>query len=651
MFRKALLLLALLSAAAAMAVAQNFLLDIDYAQAIPTGSLLGVAAVTSGTDSQGNLYVLEAGTVPGPYMPTIGPQPTVPTSYLVKLNPVATVLYQTMLPSPFIAMAVDPAGNVYLTAGNSVEKLGPDGTTVLYSTVIGGSSMGAFAIALDPTGRAYVTGSVNPGDLPAAPGAFQQATQNVGTPQGFVVRLNPAGGIDYATYLGVSVNNPYGIAVDPSGSAFVIWTTLSPDFPATPGAYLTSGLSMLARLAPDGSALIYSTFTGGPFDTAEYVAVDSAGNAVVALSDRPGFNAAVTRFNPQGTGVTYSKTFPSVGPGGLALDGSGNAYVYNPVHSNTGNYPVKNSLSTCGTGSALTVIDSSGAILQSTYLPGGQTPIGIGVSSNSTVDLFGVPTTSGHLGMIHLSQNPQAQTVQLACVGNAASYDDTAISPGEIVSLFGSGLGPAVGAEPQVNTSTGFPNKIANVQVTFNGTPGPMLYAQDSQINAIVPWSLRAGQQAQVCVVYNGSPTNCLNADVAASHPGVFTGATDIAAALNQDGTINSPSNPAKVGSAVSIFATGLGAIDPPLLDGAIVGFPLPVNVLPVTMSTLSPTQGPPIPVTVLYAGPAPGEVAGVSQINFTVDASVGGTYATQVTVGLPGSQALSNGFSIYVAQ
>lgn len=650
MFRKALLWFALLSVAATTAAAQNFLLDIDYTQAIPTGSLFGVAVAEGGADSQGNFYFLVSGLVQGPYVYTIGPQPTVPTSYLVKLNPARTVLYQNLLPYPFISMAVDPAGNVYLAGGNSVEKLGPDGKTVLYNTAIGGPSMGAAAIALDSAGRVYATGSVGAGDLSATPGAYGQTAQAANDPQGFVVRLNPAGGIDYATYLGVYVNNPYGIAVDSSGSAFVIWTTQSPDFPTTAGAYLTSGLSMLARLSPDGSELIYSTFTGGPDDLAVYLGVDSAGNAVVALSSRPGFYAAVTRFNPQGTGVTFSSNFPSVSPEGLAVDSSGNAYVINWVFPSSGNYPVKNSLSACGTGAALTVIDSGGAILQSTYLPRAYAYLGVTLLPGSAAGLF-TGTSSGGLLMTVLSQNPQAQTVQLACVGSAASYDDTAISPGEIVSLFGSGLGPAAGTQPQIDIASGFPTKVADVQVTFNGVLGPLLYVQDNQINAIAPWSLEAGQQAQVCVVYNGSTTNCLNAGVAPSHPGVFTAGPVNAAALNQDGTINSPSNPAKVGSVVSIFATGLGAIDPAQPDGSIVGFPLPANVLPVSMSTMSPTGGAPIPITVLYAGPAPGEVAGVSQINFTVNANVTGPYATFVAAGLPGSQAVSNGFSIYVAQ
>ena len=112
--------------------------------------------------------------------------------------------------------------------------------------------------------------------------------------------------------------------------------------------------------------------------------------------------------------------------------------------------------------------------------------------------------------------------------------------------------------------------------------------------------------------------SNCLARTAVAADPGVFTVDGYYAAALNQDGSFNSASNPAQVGSTVTVFATGLGAINPPQPDGAIVGVPLPANVLPVEMFWY---QGPtligliPMYLAINYAGPAPG----VSQINFVV--------------------------------
>jgi uncharacterized protein (TIGR03437 family) len=611
---------------------------------VATGSINGVARANAGTDSQGNLYVLVTGLVPG--VPKPGSIFTGANwgAYLQKLAPAGDkIVYQTMLSSPVNTMAVDSAGNTYLAGGNSVEKLSADGTTVLYQTTIGGQSLALVAVALDESGRIYVTGQVNAGDLPVTPGAFQQTAPG-SDPNGFVVRLKANGAIDYATYLLEGL--PAGIAVDQSGSAFVT------------GVYFAGVSSYLTRLAPDGSGLIYSTITGEKYSTAGFVAVDAADNAVVALDNAGGAGVSVIRFNPQGTGVVFSKTLPGVSPAGLAVDSAGDTYV--TFTSMDANFPTKNTLASCtnagsalAVSGALVVLDGAGALLQSTYLPGAWQPAGLLLTGASTVYAFHVPNTAyappyiGFLAVTRLSRKASAQVQQLACVGNAAGYDGAEIAPGEIVSLFGSGLGPSAGTQPHVDIAIGFPSQLANVQVTFNGTPAPLLYVQDSQINAVAPWSLQAGQTAQVCVLYNGAPTNCVTEQIAAADPGVFTVDGYHAAALNEDGTLNSAAHPATVGSTVSIFATGLGPIGPPQPDGAVVGFPLPANLLPVTVQSY-PSES---LLTVTYAGPAPFAVAGLTQINFKVDRSEAGSVpAVQaLAVGLPVGQAVSNGFVVYV--
>ena len=242
--------------------------------------------------------------------------------------------------------------------------------------------------------------------------------------------------------------------------------------------------------------------------------------------------------------------------------------------------------------SALAVLDPSGNLLQATYIP--STEVGfagyqpaMAVGANSTVEVLDVTFTTANgdsPALIQFSPNLNAQTVQLACVGNAANYDSTAISGGELVSLFGQGLGPATGAQPTVSMQTGFPAELAGVRVTFNGTPGPLLYVEDGQINAIAPWSLTSGQKVDVCVTYNGATTNCITRTAVNAHPGVFTfnGSTLV---VNRDGTINSASHPAHIGDYVTVYATGLGPIEPAQRDGGIVGLPLPADVLPVTLT------------------------------------------------------------------
>jgi uncharacterized protein (TIGR03437 family) len=163
------------------------------------------------------------------------------------------------------------------------------------------------------------------------------------------------------------------------------------------------------------------------------------------------------------------------------------------------------------------------------------------------------------------------------------------------------------------------------VGVTFDGTPAPLLWVQDSQINAIVPWSLTPGSTTEICVLLSGATTNCLTWPVALTAPAVFTVDGSHAVALNQDGTINSAKNPATPGSIVAVWATGLGPINPPQTDGAEVVTPLPANLLQTGveawwLAMIGPFNSlamAPLPVS--YAGPAPYLVAGTSQINFRI--------------------------------
>ena len=663
MMRKLSIWLVLLIATAAVASPQT-LLGVDYSEPIPFPVVLEYGlALAAGTDAQGSVYLLVNGFA--------GHQATTATNYIMKLTPAGDrIVYQDALPFQATGMAVDPAGNVYLAGTNSVEKLATDGKTVIYTTTIAPDAVVA-GIAADANGCAYVTGWTATGDLPATPGALQQTppTGNYHLDP-FVARLKAEGAIDYATYLGgASQGVAVAIAVDAAGSAFVTGTAYSAGFPTTPGSYLQAsgipnfnGASFLVRLSPDGSSLVYSTLTDPQNGESSSVAVDSADNAAVSFT--AGSSTVVMRFNPQGTALVFSKRLPAASPVALAVDAAGNSYV---LLSAQANFPVKNNLATCGANATavLAVLDAGGDLQQATYVAGSQGQAALALASGPVAYVFGLPdatytptrqfagSSTGLLFLARYSANAKPQPVELACIGNAGSYDSTGIAGGEIVSLFGEGIGPAAGAQPQVDLQTGFPKQLANVTVTFNGTPGPLLYVQDNQINAIAPWSLPSGQTVQICVVYNGNTTNCLTRPILVAHPGVFTVDGSYAAALNQDGTLNTAANPAPVGSTVSVFATGLGAITPPEADGAIIGSPLPADVLPAEVywqsGSLIGLVSSPLDVT--YAGPAPFEVAGVTQVNFVVGGNV-----LYLGVGTPIPAMLnapyySRGFQVYVAQ
>ena len=162
-------------------------------------------------------------------------------------------------------------------------KLNASGSALVYSTYLGGSGQDyATGIAVDRSGDAYVTGNTYSTNFPTTPGSLQPV---MGAGQAFVSELNPAGSaLVYSTYLGGSAATAYadGIAVDGSGNAYVTGWTPSGNFPTTPGAFLSgsSGGAFVAKLNATGSALVYAAQLGDGA-RAIGIAVDGSGNAYV----------------------------------------------------------------------------------------------------------------------------------------------------------------------------------------------------------------------------------------------------------------------------------------------------------------------------------------------------------------------------------
>lgn len=250
------------------------------------------------------------------------------------------------------------------------------------------------------------------------------------------------------------------------------------------------------------------------------------------------------------------------------------------------------------------------------------------------------PTFSGTVvvyGM--LPAIPPQGTAQpaIAAVESAGSYMPDTISPGEMITIFGANLGPLNGVGLQLNSAGLVATTLSNTQVMFDGVAAPMIYAGPNQVSAVVPFGL-VNATSQVQVQYQGTASDNFPVNVAAATPSLFTldsSGVGQAAALNQDGSINQTTQPAAAGSVIVLYATGGGQLSPAVADGSVVTGPnLPQVQLPVTVTIGGQAA------QVLYSGSAPGQVAGVLQINAVVPGSLGsGTVSISISVGDQASQ------------
>jgi uncharacterized protein (TIGR03437 family) len=215
------------------------------------------------------------------------------------------------------------------------------------------------------------------------------------------------------------------------------------------------------------------------------------------------------------------------------------------------------------------------------------------------------------------------------CIVNAASYVGGGVAPGEMVTLFGSGIGPADLALPRPTEDGTLATILADTRIWFNDVPAPLVYVSDQQSTAIVPYAAAGQPSVDVQVEYQGVRSDPVRVPVLASRPGIFSvdaSGQGQGAILNEDGSPNSPANPAQRGSVISIFGTGGGEAAPGVVDGQRVDGTLPKTSLPVSVFFdigLDEDGPPPKQGEVLDAGGTAGSVAGLLQVKVRIPANV----------------------------
>jgi uncharacterized protein (TIGR03437 family) len=240
---------------------------------------------------------------------------------------------------------------------------------------------------------------------------------------------------------------------------------------------------------------------------------------------------------------------------------------------------------------------------------------------NGTITIAASGTNAGATsGTTPLVINVTLQSIEPAVSGivSAASYESAGFAPGTIVTVFGNLLGPQTGAVFSVNSNGSIDTTLGGTTVKVEGIPAIPLFAQNGQVNMILPYSLNTTGEAYVEVTYNNATSVQFNIPLAPAAVQIFTAdasGSGPGSILNQDFSINSASNPAAAGSVVMVYGTGGGAVNPVVNAGSVAGATLSW----ITSQYSATVNGE--AATVLYAGSAPGLVYGVYQFNVQLPA------------------------------
>ncbi len=520
-----------------------------------------------------------------------------------------------------IRVVLDSKGDILLNdlGNNSIRMVSPDGAVNSMAgngspgySGDGGSSIGAqltspHDIAVDSHDNLYIadTGNrrvriVSGGQINTFAGTGASGTQND--------PLGDGGSAKDARFI-----TPTGVAVDKAGNVYVS----------------DIGNATVRRITPDGvinrfagtGFLSFGSFQGegGPATKALLgvpysLTTDAAGNVYIV-------DIGLGRLFRIGTDGNIHTVRQNFSAQNCAIDAAGNIYAADYDNNTVERITSNGTLLWIG-GNGIQAYSGDGSSGTSGSM---SLPYGVAVDGSGNVYV----AEAGNAVIRKLNPRP----FSIGAVSNAATIQPFSpppsgegesiqpISPGEIVVLFGTGLGPDTLVSNKLGSDGKFGTSLAGTTVSIGGVNAPIIYTSSTLVSVVVPYEVDGLSTADVYVTYQGNKSLVNTLRVWPSAPGLFTldsSGTGNALAVNfSNGKLNTPSNPASQGDFLILYATGEGQTTPFGVDGQLAPSPAPIP----THSVAATVNG--IPANVTYAGGAPGIVAGVMQVNLQIPTGV----------------------------
>jgi len=543
------------------------------------------------------------------------------------------------LSSPSLTFAATPGGSA------------PANQSLTVSSNTGGTSFSVSSSVTSPSGGNWLT--VTP-------------SGNLQTNQTLTVGVNQSG-LSAGTYAanivlaanGATLTVPVTLVVGNGGSSGgnVSVSPTSLTFSAAYGGSAPSSQTLTVSSASGSSGVSFTaaatstgnwlsvTPTSGTTQATLNVSVNqaslSAGNYSGSISITPSGGTAVSV--PVSLSVVSQPSI-SVSPSSLVFAfqyGSGGTVTSGQVTITATGGTANFTASASSTGSWLSVFPTSGSTSSTTALTVQVNPAGLTAQSQpykGTITVAGAGGTQGS-ATVNVSLNVTVPLPTVSSLLNAASYANGAVSPGEVVSIFGTSIGPTNPSFLTLDSTGKVSTSIGGVTVSFSGYLAPLTYVSATQINCVVPYGFSGNKSPFVEVQFAGQKSNDYPLTLATSAPGIFTqnsSGSGPGAILNGDSTLNTQANPAPAGSTVQIYMTGEGLTTPLEATGAVT---------PVNTSGVGPlTPAPQLPVSVMignqpagtaFVGEAPFFVAGVLQVNAVIPPTASsGANAITVQIG-----------------